>query len=206
MPGATGAASPGIIQPASPNLCSSESGPTGRRSRPRRWTKVAAKRLAEPLPGGALPLPIDYKTYVFGASRPMSRPISDAAAGTGGSSMTIAGGSSSGPRTNRRPPPPLAAMLEAAETLAGDMNCLRGDFYDVGDRPYFGDYRLYPGSGLAPVAADWIDFELGALRLAAIPPTRRRPVIGRDRYRNCVRGVSCDRRSRKRRPLTSRSG
>lgn len=112
---------------------------------------MAAKRLAEPLPGGALPLPIDYKTYVFGASRPMSRPISDAAAGTGGSSMTIAGGSSSGPRTNRRPPPPLAAMLEAAETLAGDMNCLRGDFYDVKDRPYFGDYRLYPGSGLAPL-------------------------------------------------------
>ena len=58
-------------------------------------------------------------------------------------------------------------MLEAAETLAAGMDFVRVDFYEIGGKPLFGEFCLYPGSGLDPFAADWIDAEMGALWLAA---------------------------------------
>jgi len=124
--------------------------------------------LAEPLLGGALPLPIDYKIYVFGGIATHVQ----VHLGRGGRHRWVLHDRSWRQlvRSADEPPPPpsLAAMLEAAETLAGDMNFLRVDFYDIGGRPYFGEYCLYPGSGLDPFAADWIDFELGALWLSAM--------------------------------------
>ncbi|WP_082521323.1 MULTISPECIES: ATP-grasp fold amidoligase family protein [unclassified Sphingopyxis] len=124
--------------------------------------------LAEPLLGGALPLPIDYKIYVFGGVATHVQ----VHLGRGRRHRWILHDRSWRQlvRAADEPPPPpsLAAMLEAAEALAGDMNFLRVDFYDVGGRPYFGEYCLYPGSGLDPFAADWIDFELGALWLSAM--------------------------------------
>ena len=47
---------------------------------------------------------------------------------------------------------------------------LRVDFYEVDGRPLFGEFCLYPGSGLDPFSADWIDFELGGLWRAAYDP------------------------------------
>ena len=124
--------------------------------------------LAEPLLGGALPLPIDYKIYVFGGIATHVQ----VHLGRGRRHRWVLRDRSwrQLARSADEPPPPpsLAAMLEAAETLAGDMNFLRVDFYDIGGRPYFGEYCLYPGSGLDPFAADWIDLELGALWLAAM--------------------------------------
>jgi hypothetical protein len=124
--------------------------------------------LTEPLLGGALPLPIDYKIYVFGGTATHVQ----VHLGRGRRHRWILHDRSWRQlvRAADEPPPPpsLPAMLEAAETLAGDMNFLRIDFYDIGGRPYFGEYCLYPGSGLDPFAADWIDLELGALWLAAM--------------------------------------
>ena len=124
--------------------------------------------LAEPLLGGALPLPIDYKIYVFGGTATHVQ----VHLGRGRRHRWILHdrGWRQLVRAADEPPPPpsLPAMLEAAETLAGDMNFLRIDFYDIGGQPYFGEYCLYPGSGLDPFAADWIDLELGALWLAAM--------------------------------------
>ena len=119
--------------------------------------------LAEPLLGNGRELPVDYKIYVFGGvathvqvhlgrehehrwvlhDRDFRQlvPLSDA------------------------PPPPrsLSAMLGAAERLAQGHDFLRVDFYEIDGEPRFGEFCLYPGSGLDPFAADWIDFELGAL-------------------------------------------
>ncbi len=124
--------------------------------------------LTEQLLGGALPLPIDYKIYVFGGTATHVQ----VHLGRGRRHRWILHDRSWRQlvRAADEPPPPpsLPAMLEAAETLAGDMNFLRIDFYDIGGRPYFGEYCLYPGSGLDPFAADWIDLELGALWLAAM--------------------------------------
>lgn len=130
--------------------------------------------IAEPLLGGGQPLPIDYKIYVFGGKATHVQVHLD----RGGRHRWILHDRDWRPLVESadRPaaPPSLAAMLGAAEALAAGQalaagkNFLRIDFYDVGGRPYFGEYCLYPGSGFDPFAADWIDFELGALWLAAM--------------------------------------
>lgn len=122
--------------------------------------------LAEPLLGGRLPLPVDYKIYVFGGEATHVQ----VHLGRGERHRWILHD-----RTWRqlvaspdRPAPPaaLGAMLDAAETLARGRDFLRLDFYEVERRPWFGEYCLYPGSGYDRFAADWIDEELGALWLA----------------------------------------
>lgn len=132
--------------------------------------------LAEPLLGGGLPLPIDYKIYVFGGRATHIQ----VHLGRGGRHRWILhdlGWRQLVP-TDERPPPPssLAAMIAAAEALACETSFLRVDFYEIEGRPYFGEICLYPGSGLDPFAADWIDLELGSIWLAALgasaPPSR----------------------------------
>ena len=123
--------------------------------------------LAEPLLGNGGGLPIDYKVYVFGGQATHVQ-------------VHL------GRRQNHRwilhdrdwrqlvampdrpsPPRSLPAMLDAAEALAVGQDFLRVDFYEIAGKPLFGEFCLYPGSGLDPFAADWIDFELGDLwRLA----------------------------------------
>ena len=72
--------------------------------------------------------------------------------------------------------PLLAQALKAAETLASGMDFVRVDFYEVGGIPYFGEFCLYPGSGLDPFAADWIDFEMGSLWLNAKNKTKSKNI------------------------------
>ncbi|WP_156842342.1 ATP-grasp fold amidoligase family protein [Novosphingobium aquimarinum] len=60
-------------------------------------------------------------------------------------------------------PRSLSAMLDAAEVLAAGQAFVRVDFYEVGGCPLFGEFSVYPGSGLDPFAAPWIDVELGRL-------------------------------------------
>lgn len=124
--------------------------------------------LAEPLLGGQLPLPIDYKIYIFGGAVTHIQ----VHLGRGGRHRWILHDREWRPlvpsRDTPSPPASLSAMIEAAEALARGHDFLRVDFYDIGGRPYFGEFCLYPGSGLDPFAADWIDLELGALWLAAI--------------------------------------
>ena len=123
--------------------------------------------LAEPLLGDGGGLPIDYKIYVFGGQA---------------THVQVHLGRAHNHRwilydrhwrqlvvMPDRPPPPrsLAAMLDAAQALAKGQDFLRVDFYEIAGKPLFGEFCLYPGSGLDPFAADWIDFKLGHLwRLA----------------------------------------
>ncbi len=128
------------------------------------WHYGAARRLVlvEPYIGGD-ELPLDYKVYVFGGRAelvqlhrgrgrnhrwtqfdrdwtPLSRDPIDAEA-----------------------PPQLAEMLAAAEAMAGNEAFLRVDFYCQDGALKFGEYCLYPGSGLDPFTPDTLDLELGAL-------------------------------------------
>lgn len=125
--------------------------------------------IAEPLLGGKLPLPIDYKIYVFGGRATHVQVHLD----RGGRHRWILHDRNWRPLVDNidRPQSPaaLSAMLSAAEALAKGKSFLRVDFYEVGGRPYFGEFCLYPGSGFDPFAADWIDLELGALWLDAMP-------------------------------------
>lgn len=123
--------------------------------------------LAEPLLGGGPALPIDYKIYVFGGRATHVQVHLDRA----GAHRWVLHD-----RTFRQlvpsadcptAPRSLPAMLAAAEELARGFDFLRIDFYEIDGKPRFGEFCLYPGSGLDPFAADWIDFELGALWRAA---------------------------------------
>lgn len=124
--------------------------------------------IVEPLLGGSLPLPIDYKIYVFGGKATHVQ----VHLGRGGRHRWILHDRGWNPLVDcdDRPAAPgsLAAMLEAAEVLARGTTFLRIDFYEIEGRPYFGEFCLYPGSGFDPFAADWIDTALGTLWLSAM--------------------------------------
>lgn len=64
-------------------------------------------------------------------------------------------------------PKHLSKMIEAAETLARDLDFVRIDMYEVEDRPLFGEMTFYPGSGLDPFNPTSLDAEMGAHWLAA---------------------------------------
>ena len=125
--------------------------------------------IVEPLLATANPLPLDYKIYVFGGRaaiiqlhegrggvdhrwtqfsrdwRPLSRQTSDCPA-----------------------PVSLAAMLAAAEQLGAGHDFLRVDFYEVDGRPLFGEFCLFPGSGLDPFNPVSLDDWLGDLWSAQV--------------------------------------
>jgi len=64
-------------------------------------------------------------------------------------------------------PSGLAAMVEAAEALGRGHDFLRIDFYDMPGQPLFGEFSLYPGSGLDPFNPVELDDILGAKWTAA---------------------------------------
>ena len=119
--------------------------------------------LAEPLLGGARPLPIDYKIYVFGGVATHVQ----VHLGRGSRHRWILHDRNwrqlVAAADQPSPPSSLGAMLDAAEALAGSMAFVRIDFYEIECQPLFGEFCFYPGSGLDPFAADWIDIELGRL-------------------------------------------
>jgi len=59
-------------------------------------------------------------------------------------------------------PASLPDILAAAERLAVGREFLRVDFYDVGGRAMFGEFCLFPGSGLDRFDPPILDEQLGA--------------------------------------------
>ena len=129
------------------------------------WHYGAARRflLVEPFLGSADdPLPLDYKLYVFGGRAE----IVQLHAGRGGHhrwTQFDRDWKALSDRPLPAPPPTrLAEMLDVAERLATGHDFLRVDLYDVGGRLWFGEYCLYPGSGLDPFHPASLDDRLGA--------------------------------------------
>lgn len=54
-------------------------------------------------------------------------------------------------------------MIELAEKLAKDKRFLRVDFYEVGDRLYFGEITFFPDSGVGRFTPESADDEIGAM-------------------------------------------
>lgn len=119
--------------------------------------------LIEPFVSDTGALPIDYKIYVFGGRATHVqvhlgrdtrhrwllhdrdfRPLT-------ATSETVA------------PPGSLAAMLAGAEALAASEDFMRVDFYEIGGKPLFGEFCLYPGSGLDRFGSPGLDREMGRL-------------------------------------------
>ena len=119
--------------------------------------------LAEPFVSDDGTLPLDYKIYVFGG-RATHVQVHLGRASQHRWILHDRDWKQLVPALDAPPPPvSLPAMLQAAERLAAEEVFLRVDFYEVGRRPLFGEFCLYPGSGLDPFAAPWIDAELGDL-------------------------------------------
>ena len=59
------------------------------------------------------------------------------------------------------PPKAMTAMISAAEALGKGQDFLRVDFYDTPGHPQFGEFCLYPGSGLDPFDPPSLDDWLG---------------------------------------------
>jgi hypothetical protein len=62
-----------------------------------------------------------------------------------------------------REPPNLELMLQTAETLGADLDFVRVDLYDVGNRIYFGEMTTTPGGGFARFDPQAMDEHLGRL-------------------------------------------
>ena len=145
--------------------------------------KIAAKALVAGRLGAEWVLPTlwqgkeappnDYKVYVFGGSAEVVQ------VHTG--QMSDHRWVQYDPRWNRLsngedcpPPVGLDAMIVAAEALGQGHDFVRVDFYDIPGQPLFGEYCLYPGSGLDPFDPVGLDDMLGDKWRAA------RAALGRD--------------------------
>ena len=135
------------------------------------WHYGAARRdiIVEPFVAEAGQLPLDYKIYVFGGRAEMVQVHH----GRGSAHRWTQWGRDWQPLSaNARdvdPPRSLEQMLDAAERLAGDRDFLRVDFYEIDGQPKFGEFALFPGSGLDPFNPVSLDQRLGALWAAQHP-------------------------------------
>jgi hypothetical protein len=130
----------------------------------------AARRLilVEPfLPGSGGGLPDDYKAYVFGGRAEVVQLHVGRGRRHRWTQFDRHWRPLSADPIPAPPPATLAQMLGAAERLAGKRDFLRVDFYEVGGRLWFGEFALFPGSGLDPFRPDSLDEQLGAFWAAA---------------------------------------
>ena len=148
------------------------SGPYGKWLDEWAYRDVPRALIAEPFLGDGHTLPLDYKIYVFGGRATHVQ----VHLGRDGRHRWVLYDRGFKPLhvAHDRPalPRSLNAMLAAAETLAADFDFLRVDFYEIEGAPRFGEFCLYPGSGLDRFPAEWIDFELGTLWREALGAVR----------------------------------
>lgn len=127
--------------------------------------------LVEPFIGGGGELPVDYKLYVFGGRVEFVQVHLDRERDHRWIIFDRDWRRVSSPTRDADPPAPasLPAMIAAAETLAGGIDFVRADFYEIAGAPRFAELTFYPGSGLDPFDPPALDLAMGALWLQARP-------------------------------------
>ncbi len=134
------------------------------------WHYRGARRslLVEPYIGGIDALPIDYKVYVFGGHAAMVQVHEGRGMCHRWSQYGRGWAPLSTNASTARRPGSLDAMLKAAERLGRGHDFLRVDFYEIDGTPLFGEFCLYPGSGLdrfdPPSLDDWLGAQWSAER------------------------------------------
>ena len=142
------------------------------------YSKAMRSLLVEPYIGKLDALPIDFKIYVFGGRATMVQRHE----GRGSAHRWSQYGrewlplSATAPAV--APPPSLAAMLSAAERLGAGHDFVRVDFYEVDGKPLFGEFCLFPGSGLDPFDPPQLDEWLG--RLWSVERREQRIVVRKE--------------------------
>ncbi len=135
------------------------------------WHYRGARRsiLVEALIGEADTLPIDYKIYVFGGRAVMVQVHEGRGANHRWAQYDRGWRQLSRQAAGVAAPVSLAAMLDAAERLGEGHDFVRADFYEVAGQPLFGEFCLYPGSGLDPFDPPRLDDWLGDLWSSQLP-------------------------------------
>lgn len=135
------------------------------------WAYAAVPRglLVEPFLGVGEVAPIDYKLFVFGGRAAFIQVHLDRWSDHRWIVFDRDWRRVSPPTRDPDPPRPasLDAMIAGAETLARGHEFLRVDLYEIAGRPRFGEFTVYPGSGLLPVVPAALDRRMGALWRAA---------------------------------------
>lgn len=141
------------------------------------WHYRSARRmlLVEPFLGGTgAGLPMDYKVYVFGGVAHIVQLHDGRDRHHRWTQFDRHWHPLSIDPLTLPAPVNLDVMLSAAEAVARGHDFLRVDFYEVDGRLWFGEFCLFPGSGLDPFTPDRLDHQLGALwssaRHRAMPP------------------------------------
>ena len=129
--------------------------------------------LIEPFVGASGVLPIDYKLFVFGGRVAFIQVHLERE--TAHRWIVLDRDWRRRTVSTDAPPCPrsMPEMIRAAETLGGDFDFVRVDFYDIAGQPKFGEMTFYPGSGLYPLDPAELDAEMGGLWQAATERRRR---------------------------------
>ena len=142
------------------------------------WHYGSARRLilVEPYIGGEQ-LPLDYKVYVFGGRAQIVQVHTGRGRNHRWSQFDRNWRPLSDQPIDRAPPPRLADLLLAAEVMAREWDFVRVDFYCTDSSLLFGEYCLFPGSGLDPFKPDTLDLMLGRRWSSAVHSSERRESI-----------------------------
>ena len=155
------------------------------------WHYGAAYRgiIVEPFRGERGELPLDYKIYVFGGRAEMVQVHQGRRAKHRWSQWGRDWQPLSANARDVEPPRSLVTMLAAAERLAGTRDFLRVDFYEIDGQPLFGEFCLFPGSGLDPFDPVALDLRLGALWAAQHPSFALAPRYSNVASANSILGL-----------------
>lgn len=117
--------------------------------------------IVEPYLGTRQALPLDFKIYVFGGRAVIVQLHEERAGRHRWSQFDRDWRQLSTVPSMQARPASLDIMLVAAERLGAGHDFLRVDFYEIDGRPLFGEFCLFPGSGLDPFDPDDLDLRLG---------------------------------------------
>jgi TupA-like ATPgrasp len=134
--------------------------------------------LVEPFVGTEGALPIDYKLYVFGGTVAFIQVHFDRERAHRWIVLDRDWRPMAASTIIPAKPGSLSAMIEAAETLAGSLDFVRADFYEIAGKPKFGELTFYPGSGLDAFDPPELDAVMGAMWLGARMLQRPAPRCG----------------------------
>jgi len=141
------------------------------------WHYRSARRmiLVEPFVGTSDALPPDYKVYVFGGRAAMVQLHEERGGNHRWSQYDLDWRGLSSGASDAAPPASLAAMIVAAKRLGAGHDFVRVDFYEVEGRALFGEFCLFPGSGLDRFNPVTLDDWLGEQWSAQYAPERPAP-------------------------------
>ncbi len=138
------------------------------------WAYAGVPRglLVEPYLGDGPTLPVDYKLFVFGGRVAFVQVHLDRATRHRWIVMDRRWRRASPATGDRDPSRPVSLdrMIAGAEALAAGYDFLRVDLYEVAGQPRFGEFTVYPGSGLMPVIPPSLDLAMGDLWRRARDP------------------------------------